>query len=845
MVSPPGQSSKQPLPARELGIFRRIIKSYEQKQYRVGLRYARQILSNSQFADHGETLSMKGLILNCMGKSAEAQDCVKRGLKADLTSYVCWHVYGLVQRSDKKYDEAMKAYKHALNLDKENLQILRDLSLLQIQLRDYEGYRDSRYHLLRLRPTQRVSWVGYATAYHLLNDYAMALNIISQFMKNNTPAAFDFEHSELLLYQNFIIRESGQLDVALQTLEENSIAIVDRVAYMETRGNLLMQLGQLDKSEQVWRSLIDRNPENNLYYDKLEECLGLQEKGNTERLALYDELGQKYKKASVPKRVALNLVEGEQFRERLLDWMTPFLRKGAPSLFTSLVPLYAFPEKVAIIEGLINELVKKFEDEGYNNVSLDASETEHEPPTTALWLYLLAAQHYDRVSNTSLALSFVDRAIQHTPTLVENLMLKARIYKHAGDYLEAADLMDEAQSLDTADRYINGKCAKYLLRARKIEEATKMCAKFTREGDAPETFLNEMQCMWYEIECARAYRSLNDYGEALKKAHQIEQHFFTIVEDQYDFHTYCLRKTTLTAYVSLLRLEDVIRRHNYFYQAAKLAIKIYMRMIDRPNDMIMQNGINSEGLTSNELKKLKKKLKKQQLQKQEEEEKKKEKEKDDYRGPQIDAKELLKTEKPLEEAAKFAHHLHMLGSPHATAYALAADVYLRKKKTLLVLKCLNEGNKIDPNSPLLHVQKVKFLKYYETVQLTGIPADLAKEVFENLFKGVNDPVKLNEEFKSNNQQSLIHRLAVAEVNLFLDPSSGPATKNWLLKSFEDDKLKGRTLKNFIKFRDAISYGKIGSWTKEEVEVLTRVAHGLFPLSREFGGGVQKPSSSSG
>ena len=28
--------------------------------------------------------------------------------------------------------------------------------------------------------------------------------------------------------------------------------------------------------------------------------------------------------------------------------------------------------------------------------------------------------------------------------------------------------MDEAQSLDTADRYINCKCAKYLLRANKV-----------------------------------------------------------------------------------------------------------------------------------------------------------------------------------------------------------------------------------------------------------------------------------------------------------------------------------------------------------------------------------------
>ena len=42
--------------------------------------------------------------------------------------------------------------------------------------------------------------------------------------------------------------------------------------------------------------------------------------------------------------------------------------------------------------------------------------------------------------------------------------------------------LDEAQSLDTADRYINCKCAKYMLRANKVKEAEEMCQKFTREG---------------------------------------------------------------------------------------------------------------------------------------------------------------------------------------------------------------------------------------------------------------------------------------------------------------------------------------------------------------------------
>jgi tetratricopeptide (TPR) repeat protein len=126
---------------------------------------------------------MKGLILNYVNKKAEAYECAHRGLKNDFKSHVCWHVYGLLQRSDRKYDEAIKCYRNALKWDPENLQILRDLSLLQIQIRDLEGYRDTRYQLLQLRPTQRVSWIGYAMSYHLLKEHDIASSIIDEFCK--------------------------------------------------------------------------------------------------------------------------------------------------------------------------------------------------------------------------------------------------------------------------------------------------------------------------------------------------------------------------------------------------------------------------------------------------------------------------------------------------------------------------------------------------------------------------------------------------------------------------------------------------------------------------------------
>lgn len=125
--------------------------------------------------------------------------------------------------------------------------------------------------------------------------------------------------------------------------------------------------------------------------------------------------------------------------------------------------------------------------------------------------------------------------------------------------------------------------------------------------------LNEMQCMWFQTECALAYKAMNKFGDALKKCHEIErvktylllqlfcrslkkkflsspqlllpstpQHFVEITDDQFDFHTYCMRKMTLRSYVELLKLEDVLRQHPFYYKAARTAIHIYLALHDKP-----------------------------------------------------------------------------------------------------------------------------------------------------------------------------------------------------------------------------------------------------------------------
>ena len=94
-----------------------------------------------------ETLSIKGLTLNWMDRKSEAYELVYQSYNSclsddqafifvlvqnDLKSHVCWHVYGLLYRSVREYQEVIKCYRNALRIDPDNIEIVCDLSHLQV-----------------------------------------------------------------------------------------------------------------------------------------------------------------------------------------------------------------------------------------------------------------------------------------------------------------------------------------------------------------------------------------------------------------------------------------------------------------------------------------------------------------------------------------------------------------------------------------------------------------------------------------------------------------------------------------------------------------------------------------
>jgi peptide alpha-N-acetyltransferase len=77
----------------------------------------------------------------------------------------------------------------------------------------------------------------------------------------------------------------------------------------------------------------------------------------------------------------------------------------------------------------------------------------------------------------------------------------------------------------------------------------------------------------YELASAESCFRQGDLGLSLKKYLAVEKHYADITEDQFDFHSYCLRKMTLRTYVEMLQFQDRLHSHAYFRKAAAGAIR--------------------------------------------------------------------------------------------------------------------------------------------------------------------------------------------------------------------------------------------------------------------------------
>jgi tetratricopeptide (TPR) repeat protein len=810
----------QPLPPKEASNFRAVIRSYEDKQYKRGLKTADLILK--KVPKHGDTMAMKALIMNAQGKTEEAFALGKEALTVDMKSHICWHVYGLLYRANKNFEEAIKAYKFALKLEPESAQIQRDLAILQIQMRDYPGYIQSRTAMLQARPGMRQSWTALAIAQHLSGNLAEAEKVLTTYegTLKTTPSRLDLEHSEAIMYKNTIIAEQGDFQRALDHLDTSAKQGLDRLAVLESRAEYLQKLGRSEEAAKAYHALIDRNSERPIYYTKLVEALNISKDDVKARKAVYDEYAQKLPRCDAARRLPLDFLSGDDFKQAAKEYLSLMLDKGVPSTFANLKHLYNNDFKKQTLATLADQYLN----------SQDTITSSKDKGEAAALYYL--AQHYNYHLSRDLgkAMEYVEKAIEKDAKSVDFHMTKARILKHTGNLEKASEAMDYARRLDLKDRYINSKAAKYQLRNNENDKALKTVGLFTRGETVggPLADLLEMQCIWYLTEDGEAYARQGNTGLALKRFHAIGNIFDVWQEDQFDFHSFSLRKGQIRAYVDTIRWEDHIRDHPFYTRAALDTIDLYLKMADKPASNGVNGANDEDGEDALARKKAAKKAKKEQ-QRLEREALERQAKQDPNKGSQGgEAKKkdedplglkLAATTDPLAEAMKFLGPLLQASPKSIEAQIAGFEVYMRRKKYVLALRCLNAAFALDPKHHELHVQAVTFRNMLNSKP--ELPAKVAQVLSEEfkVIEASTDLKKYNEDHLKQHRDTPLQALAAIKAKKNLGDDKSKCEKELL------DLAGGEG----VKFTDAMEMLEtLKKWRSSETGAFKKLAQSKWP-----------------
>lgn len=374
------------------------------------------------------------------------------------------------------------------------------------------------------------------------------------------------------------------------------------------------------------------------------------------------------------------MLPGDDFTQAARAYVAHMLDKGVPSTFANLKHLYADASKMATLESLVQEYLASH---GEGTEKANGDDTKG----GAAALYYLA-QHYNYHLSRDLpkAMEFVKKAIMKVPKSVEFHMTKARIFKHMGSLDKAAAWMDTARNLDTRDRYINTKAAKYQLRYDRTEDALKTMGLFTRADTVGGPFMDllDMQAIWFLTEEGEAFARKGEEGSALRRFDLVHGIYDTWVEDQFDFHAFSLRKGFVRAYVDMLSWEDKIREHPTYSRAALDAVTIYLKRHDRAAAL---NGDDANGEAAAERKRAAKKAAKEK-QKLEKEAAERAAKRDPNKGGKEGAtRELedpcglaLLDAEPLTAAMKFVTPLLEFSPKDIRAQFAGFDVFLRRRK---------------------------------------------------------------------------------------------------------------------------------------------------------------------
>jgi len=271
----------------------------------------------------------------------------------------------------------------------------------------------------------------------------------------------------------------------------------------------------------------------------------------------------------------------------------------------------------------------------------------------------------------------------------------------------------------------------------------------------------------------------------------------------------------------LIRWEDQLREHPFYTRAALAAVKLYLKIYDKP----LSNGVNGNASETAEdaveRKKAAKKARKEAEKAAKDAAAKKAEPNKVAKDPEGIPKKvdedpngakLAATTEPLKDAMKFVTYLLQFSPKSIEAQLAGFEVFIRRGKYLLALRCLLASAALDSEHPTVHEQIVRFKQAIDS-SLDGLPA-LTAEVIKSeftLLPASNSLSHFNSDFLAKHKDSPGHVLSAARIQRLLAPDARAAQEKDVVAILDlprislEDAREGLDLLSSWKSSEASSY----------------------------------------
>ena len=555
--------------------FQMALKEFDAKRYEKVEKLCDRMISKNPKDD--QALALKGLNYYFLQKPELGERILKQALKANFKSPVAWHFYAIFHKEKGNYSQAMKSYNKALNFAPTNFNIIRDLSYMQLYLRQLDSFVQTCKLGVENKPGMLINWVTLAFSYSLVKDYKSALAALNSVEKLGKETLKKNDIHELKLFNAMIQSKDKKYEEAMNYLIHFKSELIDKPMVYDMIVQNAIKAKKYNIGLDYCTKALNLNPDNInliLYYFIMKinqndfqpktynDLLNIQEnyKYLKDMIEVLSELKNNYPKSKIIKNLELSFSQNEEFEKKFENYFINQLEITIPSIFINIQFIYKLqPHKIKIIQKILDKYNANIKSSSKINDNLDL-------PIHVAWIYFYEAQHYLFLSELEEAINYINVAIDITPSVIEFYMVAAKIFKHSymiDNYILA---YDKARMLDVGDRYLNAKTAKIYLRSGDIEKNSELMKEFVSDPLTEEN-IKFTETLWYLNECGGAFLIKKNIIRSHYCFRNVINVFLAIIKDQVDFYNFCLRRNMLKDLYHTIVFLNGIAKNKYVIQA--------------------------------------------------------------------------------------------------------------------------------------------------------------------------------------------------------------------------------------------------------------------------------------